>query len=374
MRDKHVSARNIILVFMLSMLISIQVFSVSSMAAYYGIQFGSEAQVGTDGTNDVWQLDAWKYYYTANGVSKPEIDLTGLNVTRGVNGEDWYKESRAANITTTNATIDHNLTYSFNLPLISLINVTYTFMTNQTYGNSSIEFFNWTSSTFVNQSIITNVTKTPIVLDFYNKSAQGQEILIHFNITHTVNFTFSYNLSLEFWYSVDQIISVNFASLAPGNAALNDQVKTWIFLDTDADDVVDYAIRWIYGDQAVLYEILPSSFWTDGSWTGELKKYWTGIEWSESTAGLTKDLGNLTVNMLNITFPSFLVNLTASVEYSVWTLKMEADYHYWDALPNDLNWEISTPIPGFQFLFIGLGIALVGLIFIFTIKKPPKMM
>jgi len=348
-----------------------QVFSMSSMAAYFGIQFGSEAQVGTDGTNDIWQLDVGRYQYIANGQSMPEIDLTGLNVTTGRTGEDWYRQSEVVTEDSANMTIDYNHTFSFSLPLTNLINVSYTFLTNQTYVTSAIELYNWTASAFMNQSILTNITKTSIALDFYNKSTLGQEILIHFNITDSVNFTFSYNITFEVWYSADQILSVNYAALAPGNATLVDQVKTWIFLDTDADDKIDYVVRWIYGGEAVLFEITSDSFWTDGSWTGQLKKYWTGIEWTLSTSGQTKDIGNLTTNKLNVTIPSFLVNLTASVKYSVWSLKMESQYHWWDALPNDPNWQISLGIPAFQFMYLGLGLALIGLIFILKIKKPP---
>ena len=371
MRDRHGSVRIIALGLILSMLISMQVFSMSSMAAYFGIQFGSEAQVGTDGTNDIWQLDVGRYQYIANGQSMPEIDLTGLNVTTGLTGEDWYRQSEVVTEDSANMTIDYNHTFSFSLPLTNLINVSYTFLTNQTYVTSAIELYNWTASAFMNQSILTNITKTSIALDFYNKSTLGQEILIHFNITDSVNFTFSYNITFEVWYSADQILSVNYAALAPGNATLVDQVKTWIFLDTDADDKIDYVVRWIYGGEAVLFEITSDSFWTDGSWTGQLKKYWTGIEWTLSTSGQTKDIGNLTTNKLNVTIPSFLVNLTASVKYSVWSLKMESQYHWWDALPNDPNWQISLGIPAFQFMYLGLGLALIGLIFILKIKKPP---
>ena len=372
MRDRRGSVRIIVLGLMLSMLISIQVFSMSSMAAYFGIQLGSEAQVGTDETNDIWQLEVGRYQYIANGQSKPEIDMVGLNVTTGLTGEDSYRLSENVTISSVNMTVDYNHTFSFDIPLVNLLNVTYTFLTNQTYVNSTIEFFNWTSSTFVNQSIVENISKTEIGLDLYNKSTQGHEILININVTHSNNFTLWFNITFEVLYSVDQIISVNYASLTPGNVTLVDNIKTWIFLDTDADDKIDYAILWIYGGEANLYEITSDSFWADGSWTGQLKKFWTGIEWTLSTSKPTKDIGNLTANRLNVTIPSFLVNLTAAVRYSVWSLKMESQYHWWDALPDDPNWQISLGIPAFQFIYLGLGLALIGLIFILKIKKPPQ--
>ena len=189
MRDRRGSVRIIVLGLMLSMLISIQVFSMSSMAAYFGIQLGSEAQVGTDETNDIWQLEVGRYQYIANGQSKPEIDMVGLNVTTGLTGEDSYRLSENVTISSVNMTVDYNHTFSFDIPLVNLLNVTYTFLTNQTYVNSTIEFFNWTSSTFVNQSIVENISKTEIGLDLYNKSTQGHEILININVTHSNNFT-----------------------------------------------------------------------------------------------------------------------------------------------------------------------------------------
>ena len=248
--------------------------------------------------------------------------------------------------------------------------MSYTLITNQTYTNSALELFNWTSGGFDNQSKVTNHTEPLLSTDYYNKSAQEREILFHFNITESVNFTLWFNMTIELWFSADQIISIHYAALAPNVTALNDKVKTWVFLDMDGDDILEYAVIWLYGSDAILYEIRPGAI-EDGWWDGELKKYWTGADWTE-TAGAEKNLGNLTTNMLNITIPSFLANLTPSVSYSVWSMKIESSYHWWDGLPNDPNWVVSVPIPGFQGLFLGLSVLVSGLIVLMKMKKSQK--
>jgi hypothetical protein len=64
---------------------------------------------------------------------------------------------------------------------------------------------------------------------------------------------------------------------------------------------------------------------------------------------------------LNITIPSYLINLTSTVHYAVWSQKIEPLYDWWDALPDDPNWQISIYIPGFQFAFLGLSLLIVAL-------------
>ncbi|NVM31148.1 MAG: hypothetical protein HWN65_20085 [Candidatus Helarchaeota archaeon] len=372
-RKKSGAARTVLIFIVLGILINIQIFAANlnqSMAAYYGIEFGTEAQVASEGTNDIWQLDIWKKNYIANGQVKPETDLVGLNVSRNLNLEDWFVKSENVTVESQNMKIDYNYSLIFKVPLTEVINVSYTLITNQTYNNSALELFNWTSGGFDNQSKVTTQPETLISTDHYNKSAQEREILFHFNITESVNFTLWFNMTIELWFSADQIISIHYAALAPNVTALNDKVKTWVFLDMDGDDILEYAVIWLYGSDAILYEIRPGAI-EDGWWDGELKKYWTGADWTE-TAGAEKNLGNLTTNMLNITIPSFLANLTPSVSYSVWSMKIESSYHWWDGLPNDPNWVVSVPIPGFQGLFLGLSVLVSGLIVLMKMKKSQK--
>lgn len=373
-RKVRSSLRQMSVFMILGILITLQTVAVTlpvSQGAYLGIAFGSEAEVGSDGTNDVWKLDIQKYYYVANEQSKPEIDLVGLNITRGVDDAVIYQETDNITIESIDNGVTYNYTFTFSLPLIKITNVSYTFTTNYTYANSTVEWWSWTAGAFSNQSLVTNHNGT-LEVEHYNKSLQEQEVLIQVNVTHTSNFTLSFNITLEIEYSIDQIISINYLALPVGNASLNDNVKTWIFFDTDGDDVIDYAIRWIYGGKAALFEITPDSFYSDGVWTGALKKYWTGINWSQSVEGTPMDIGILEENRLNVTVPSFILNLTETVRYSVWALKIEANYHWWDALPDDPNWQISFPIPGFEMILIGVSILFIGLLIAIKIKRSPN--
>ncbi|MHA1264095.1 MAG: hypothetical protein ACTSRS_02570 [Candidatus Helarchaeota archaeon] len=363
-----------LIVTVISLLLSMQlIFSTltASRAAYFGIEFGTEVQVRSEGTADVWQLDQFKYSYIANNQIKPEIDLIGLNVSGGINKADYYRESNILHLEINNDTVDYNYTFSFSLPITEIVNVTFTFTTNTTYSPSAVEFYNWTAKMFYNQSQITNITNFLVNIDFYNQSAQNQELLIHFSTSQTGNFTFRGNLTVEIWYAATQIVSIYYSNLPSGNTLFNDRVKTWIFFDIDGNDTVDYAIRWIYGSAAVLFEITTDSFYSDGVWTGELKKYWTGIGWSTSSSGPQKDLGILESSQLNLTIPAFVLNLTAAVRYSVWTVKIETLYQWWDALPNDPNWQVTVPIPGFQLVYLVILLGLVGVIFSIRLIKAP---
>ncbi|NVM53313.1 MAG: hypothetical protein HWN66_06380 [Candidatus Helarchaeota archaeon] len=377
-RNKRGSSRRILLFVVLSILVSIQIFTMSlnqSHAAYYGIQFGTEAEVGSDTPDDVWQVEKLRYGYIANGQTKPEVDLLGLNVTRNANKTDYGVKSDNITVKSyTNGTIDYYYSYNFSIPLGDLINVSYTFLTNKTYNTSAIEFRNWTSpAKFENQSIVeNNASKTKIPLDFYNKSIEELGILIHINITHSANFTLWFNLTLEVWYNVSQVMTLYFGSVSPGNTSLVNALTSWIFLDTDGDDKLNYAIKWVYENRTFLYNISSSSFTSEGWWNGEFAKCWTGIDWQDGDSGLEKNIGILETNRLNVTLPDFIANLNSSVKYAVWSQKIEPTYDWWDALPNDPNWEITSEIPGFQFAFLGLGLVLIGLIYLIKMKKFPS--
>ncbi|MDD1778742.1 MAG: hypothetical protein LUQ65_11305 [Candidatus Helarchaeota archaeon] len=363
------SAPHLIRVIMiLGLIVALQFYAATmntSRAAYAGIQFGTEAAVSSDAPNDVWQLEKLRYTYIADNRMKPEVDLLGLHIERNVNINTSFSESKVTTLpsinNTNNYTIDYNHSFSFNIPLTALLNVSYTLITNRTYSPSAIEVYNWTAAAFENQSVVMNQTKILLAPAFYS----DQTILIHFNITNTQEFGFWYNLTFEFWYMTDQILSIQFASLTAGNASLVDHLRAWVFLDLDANDQLDYAIQWVYGNGTFLYQINNQSFTLDGWWDGTFSKYWTGITWVVS--GLPKgDLGVLDYGekLVNMTIPAFLVNLTATVRYAVWAQKIESNYDWWDALPDDPNWYITTPIPGFQWLLLALSLIIAAVIFL----------
>jgi hypothetical protein len=348
----------------LSILVALQFFAVTlntSRAAYFGIQFSTEAGVSSDPPNDVWQLEKLRYTYIANNQTKPEVDLLGLHIERNANIETPYIESNITTLPSIDNKIDNNHSYSFDIPPIALLNVSYTFITNQTYSSSALEVYNWTAAAFENQSAVMNVTKTLLAPAFYST----QKILIHFNITNTQPFGFWYNLTFEFWYLTDQILSIQFASLTVGNASLDNHLRAWVFLDLDGDDKPNYAIQWVYGNGTFLYQIDNQSFTLDGWWNGDFGKYWTGASWVLN--GLPeRDLAVLddAMNLVNVTIPAFVVNLTATVQYAVWAQKIESNYDWWDALPDDPGWYISAPIPSFHWLLLGLSLLIVGAIFL----------
>jgi hypothetical protein len=78
--------------------------------------------------------------------------------------------------------------------------------------------------------------------------------------------------------------------------------------------------------------------------------------------------------MVNVTIPDFAVNLTTAVRYAVWAQKIETNYDWWDALPDDPYWELSLPIPGFQWLLLGLSLVLIGVIFLRKVVIKVKQM
>jgi hypothetical protein len=367
-RNERGCARTILLIVLLSILISVQVYAATlnqSHAAYYGIQFGTEAAVGMDTANDIWKVDRSRYNYIANDQVKPEIDLLGLNISRNADQLVVSDQCKIIINESVNNEFDYNFTYLFDISLTDLINVSYTFQTNQTYDTSAIEFYNWTDDTFYNESVVENITTAVLLPSEYYS---GQTILIHFNVTHSTNFTVWFNVTYDFRYMVNQVITLRFASLSPGNATLVNNLMAWVFLDTNGDDKLDYAIEYQYGNGTFLYEIKNDSFTLGGWWNGELERYWTGANWKEGL-GVKQDLGNLTTNSLNITVPEFAVNLTSSVRYAVWSEKIESQYNWWDALPNDPNWVIENYIPGFEFTLIGLCVFIIGLIFLMKRKK-----
>jgi len=356
------------LLVILGLLVAMQFYGAMlnvTRAAYLGIQFGTEAQVSSDGANDIWQLEKIRYTYIATNQSKPEVDLLGLQVRRNANAPVTFSESQIVNITSSNKQIDYNNSYIFSIPLNALINVSYTFRTNQNYGNSSLELYNWTSNDFYNQSSVMNQSKVLLLQDFY----ASQKILVHFNITYSQEFWFWYNLTFEFWYRANQVISIQFEALTAENASLVNHLRAWIFLDTNGDNKSNYAIQWLYGNSTnpsntTLYQIDDESFTLGGAWNGTFGKYWTGMDWRwggilPQNLG-TMDFGN---RMVNVTLPDFAVNLTSTVYYAVWAQKSEANYDWWDALPDDPYWALSPLIPGFQWLFLGLGILFIGAIF-----------
>ncbi|HUX98292.1 MAG TPA: hypothetical protein VMV49_01945 [Candidatus Deferrimicrobium sp.] len=368
-RNQRGCARTILLIVVLSILISVQVYAATlnqSHAAYYGIQFGTEEAVGIDAANDIWKLDKLRYNYVANGQVKPEIDLLGLNISRDANELVVSDQCEIITNASVNDKFDYNFTYLFDISLTDLINVSYTFQTNQTYVTSAIEFYNWTDDTFHNESAVENITTAVLLpLEYYSE----QIILIHFNITHSTNFTVWFNVTFEFCYIVHQVITLRFESLIPGNNTLVDNLKAWIFLDTDGDDKLNYAIEYLYGNGTFLYQIKNTSFSLGGWWNGKLEKYWTGANWAEGS-GLKKDIGNLTINNLNITVPEFAVNLTpTTIKYAVWSQKIETNYDWWDALPDDPQWEIATNIPGFELALVGLCFIIIALLFSLRQKR-----
>jgi len=363
------SAPHLVRVLMiLGLLVALQFYIATlntSRAVYLGIQFGTEAAVSSDVPNDVWQLEKLRYTYIANNQIKPEVDLLGLHIERNVNIPSSYVESNITTLPSFNNSTDYNHSYSFNIPPTALLNVSYTFITNQTYSPSALEVYNWTAAAFENQSIVMNQTKVLLAPAFYST----QKILIHFNITNTQEFGFWYNLTFEFWYLTDQIMSIQFTSLTAGNASLVDNLRAWVFLDLDGDDKLNYAIQWVYGNGTFLYQIDNQSFTLDGAWNGDFGKYWTGVNWVFD--GLPKrDLGVLDYGkkLVNVTIPEFVVNLTATVRYAVWAQKIESNYDWWDALPDDPNWVLTTPIPGFQWMLLGLGLLIGSVIFLGTRK------
>jgi len=350
---------------LLSIIVAIQFYAAmlnTTRAVYVGIQFGTEAQVSSDGMNDIWQLEKVRYTYIANNQTKPEVDLVGLHIQRNADALTSHSDFEIVSLQSSDNKINYNHSYSFNVPVTDVINVSYTFITNQTYSASALEVYNWAVDQFQNQSLVMNQSKVLLSDDYY----ETQQILIHFNITYSQEFGFWYNLTFELWYiAADQVISLQFASLTQGNASLVDHLQAWIFLDVDGDDKLNYAIHWIYENKTFLYQIKNNSFTLGGAWNGVFGKYWTGMSWVSK--GISQqNLGSIDAitKMVNVTIPDFAVNLTTAVRYAVWAQKIETNYDWWDALPDDPYWELSVPIPGFQWLLLGLSLVLIGVIFL----------
>jgi len=354
---------------LLSILVTIQFYVAVlnyARADYFGIQFGNENQVKIDGANDVWQLEKVRYTYIAKNQTKPEVDLLGLHIKRNASSPIFFFESQKGKIPSSNKKIDLNNSYIFSIPMGVLINVSYTIITNISYSNSFMEFYNWTWNKFNSSKLMNQSTFQLLSQDFY----KNNKILVHFNISHSQDFTFWYNLTYEFWYKADQVISIQFAALTAGENSLVNHLRMWIFLDTDGDNKSNYAIQWIYGNSTILYQIDKESFTLEVAsgkkyWNGTFGKYWTGMDWRWDGVS-PKELGTIDSGnrMVNSTLPSFAVNLTAKVSYAVWAQKIEADYDWWDSLPDDPNWELTRSIPGFQWLFLGLGLLFVIVIFL----------
>ena len=356
----------------LILLITVQVFmmtSTQSQDEYYGIAFGTEAEVGTDGINDVWKLEKHRYTYVANNQTKPEVDLLGLDIIRNVNESVWsydYVTVTGVSVNqTTIYTFDYNYSYAFNISLSDLINVSYSFTTNLTFDSSAIMFYNWSSLNYYTDSTVGNKTK-----ELPNCTYSNQNILLKLSVSHSTNFTWWFNVTYEFWYWGNQIVTLRFASIEPGNKSLVDNVKSWIFLDTDGDNKLNYVIDWIYGSGVNLYGISNESFTLGGFWNGEWETIWNGIGWKNESGGARGWFGGLTTNTLNITIPDYILNLSLAYNYSVWSLKIETDYDWWDALPDDSEWELGRAIPTFQIAFVGVGLLIVGLIFLMKKEKP----
>ena len=352
-------------VVILGLLVALQFYAATlntSRAVYVGIQFGTEAVVSSDASNDVWQLEKLRYTYIANNQIKPEVDLLGLHLEHNANIPTSYVESKITTLhSNINNTIDYNHSYSFNIPLTALLNVSYTFITNHTYAPSEINFYNWTANQFAYNSTL-NGTKNLLEPEFYIPS---QEILINFNITEITGFGLLYILTFEFWYRTDQILSIQFASLTAGNTSLVNNLRAWVFLDPDGDDKLNYAIQWVYGNGTFLYQIDNQSFTLDGAWNGAFGKYWTGINWV-SDGFPKRDLGVLDYSraLVNVTIAEFVVNLTTTVRYAVWAQKIELNNDWWDALPDDPYWTLTAPIPSFHWILLALSLLIVGVIFL----------
>ncbi|MHA1359798.1 MAG: hypothetical protein ACTSRC_16915 [Candidatus Helarchaeota archaeon] len=351
------------LVLILGILISIQVYSVvihQGYAAYLGIYFGSETELGADTQNDIWKVETSTYTYTALNQTKPDVDLIGLTITRGLNRFENSSESETMTLNATNNALNYIYNYTFSFPVAGIENISYTFVTNQTYDSSSIQFKNHTDGLYYNVSPVCNITPAQLLPSYYYSA---QNISIQFNITHSAHFVFWFNLTFIFCLRVDQMISLQFNALANWNSSLYNHLKAWVFLDTDSDDRLNYAIQWIYGNGTYLYSIANGSFTLGGWWNGQFNQVWTGPNWRTSTSEIQKDLGISENNELNFTIPSYLINLTSNIRYTVWALLMEKTNHWWDVLPNDPNWSLTpTLIPGFHWLLIMSGIALIGLI------------
>jgi hypothetical protein len=359
------SAFKLSIMVIMGILISLQVYSAAMQqvhAAYLGMYFGTEAEVATDLQNDIWKVETSRYNYVALNQTKPDVDLTGLVITTGLNRFEYSTEYEDGTINATGNQIEYIYNYTFTFPVVGIENVSYTFMTNQTYDISAIEFKNHTDGQFYNESIVQNITSPALLPSFYYSA---QNISILFNITHSAHFVFWFNITFNFCLLVDQEVSLQFNALANWNSSLYNNLKAWIFLDVDSDDKLNYAIQWIYGNGTYLYSIANDTFTLGGWWNGQFDQVWTGPNWRESGTELKRDLGVSENNELNFTLPSHLINLTANVRYTVWSLLMEEANHWWDALPDDPNWALTSPlIPGFQWIAIVSGIAIIGLVFL----------
>ncbi|MHA1649884.1 MAG: hypothetical protein ACTSYB_06805 [Candidatus Helarchaeota archaeon] len=369
--NRQKTSQRLFFIVMFSILISISLYSSilnQSHADYFGIVFGSEAEVKTDGGMDIWQVEKARYSYIAMNQTKPEVDLRGLIVTRNLSRLELCYEYESVNINATGNILNYIYNYSFEIPLTGLKNITYTFVTNQTFTNSEMAFKNWTDGVYYNESIVHNITKRLLDSRYYST----QNISIQFNITHSEHFVFWFNITFEFWIWVDQVISIQITSISPGNSNLNNSVWIWIFLDTDLDDKLNFAIRWIYDSGAFIYSIANNSFTLGGWWNGAFDKVWTGVNWREEDSELKKNFGTLGINQFNVTIPSYLINLTSTVRYGVWSVKKEAAYDWWDALPDDPYWQLSQVIPSFTLGMLGVSLLVVGIIFLLKKKSWDK--
>ncbi|MFX1293710.1 MAG: hypothetical protein ACFFD2_02450 [Promethearchaeota archaeon] len=365
-RKNRKSTHQVLLLGILFLLITFQVFITTltqSQSDYYGIEFGTETEAGVDRINDIWKLEKNRYTYIANNQTKAEVDLLGLNVTRNANQLVWSYDYDTFIGKSINMIFNYNYNYTFNISLSNLINISYSFETNHTFTSSALSFYNWTDKVFYNESVIENITRRLLNISFYS----NQKILLNINAIDQTNFTWWFNVTYEFFYKANQVITVRFASLAPGNATLIDNVKTWIFLDGNGDNQLDYMIHWIYGNGVNLYKISNESFTLNGYWNGQWEEVWNGINWNNETGGPRGGFSILTTDRLNITIPDYIVNLTSTVRYAMWSLKIEPNYDWWDALPDDPYWQLAQAIPSFQWGILGISILIVGVIFL--IKK-----
>ncbi len=365
-------SRQLFIILALSILISIQIYSATLYqvnAAYYGVQFGTEGKVGSDGQNDIWQVEKSRYMYIANAQTKPEVDLLGMNVTRNANELVWNYDYEIFTLKSTNMTTyymtDYNFSYIFNVSLSELVSVSYSFTTDQMFESSALNFYNWTAGAFYNDSAVENITSRVLNQSFYS----SQSILLNLNVTHPTNYTWWFNVTYEFLYTANQVITLHFASLASGNASLVENLKTWIFVDMDGDDRQDYLIYWIYGSGVNIYEIGNDSFTLGGYWNGQWVEYWNGMRWKDILEGPRGSFSSVGVNILNITIPDYIINLTTTVHYGVWAQKIEASYDWWDALPDDPEWEITPPIPGFFPVIVEFTLLTIVLVYWIKVKK-----
>jgi len=155
-----------------------------------------------------------------------------------------------------------------------------------------------------------------------------------------------------------QTINVTF------QAAIDTIAVVYIMIDTDNNDVGNYTIAYhneSLGEKVVMHQ----GNYDTGATAGTL--YWNSSnQWEAFPAGYTNagDVGNNNSQYLNVTIPPEAYNLTATDEFVVYVFDetTSADWYYIDYAPDLTLSDFLPPIPGFEWVFVGIALAsLMGL-------------